>query len=96
MSKEKLASGTLTAPRTESPFLCDRVSAPRGNGGAMQMMHVSLNHVAAVTSPPSYSEPNLHVNELERKKPVPCTSTSVRPFEGPRGGLIPETVGKAT
>ena len=56
--------GTLTAPRTESPLRCARVSAPRGSGGAMQMMHVSLNHVAAVTSPPSCKPPNRHVSEL--------------------------------
>ena len=44
----------------------------------------------------SYSEPKRHVKAELRKKPVPMTSTSVRPVMGPRGGRMEDTVGKAT
>jgi hypothetical protein len=65
-------------------------------GGVMQMMHVSLNHVAADVTMPSNGPPKRHVNDEERKKPVPVTRTSVRPLAGPRPGVMDVRVGSAT
>jgi hypothetical protein len=65
-------------------------------GGVMQMMHVSLNHVAADVIMPSNWPPKRHVNDEDLKNPVPVTRTSVRPFAGPRPGVMDVIVGSTT